>query len=132
VIVPVAASVAIWGESVSAAQVAGVGLALIPISAGLERLFPETPSLGKLRHLVAAEDQPVRVLNVHSNEVLTGNSTEVFGLHNVSGYSSWALGRYYAYAELTGARVVSGSESSRAIAALTTSPAQPGRLPETA
>jgi hypothetical protein len=65
-------------------------------------LYPTTPSVASLQEHEAREPGQARILTVNSSSVLTGMSGGVYGLHRVSGYSSWVLERYSRYVRLTG------------------------------
>ncbi len=62
--------------------------------------FPTTPTLEVLENLVEISDQPVRVVNVPSGDLLPGQMPMVWGLQTPTGYSSWLLRRYAAYTAL--------------------------------
>ena len=66
--------------------------------------FPKTPSIEFLENLADTEDQPYRILNVPSNDILPGLTGEVYDFPLVTGYISWVLERYSNYADLTGDR----------------------------
>lgn len=63
-------------------------------------LYPVTPSINFLTSLLKNETQPVRILNINSNTILTGMSAEAYGIPTIAGYSSWVLKRYFEYTNL--------------------------------
>jgi hypothetical protein len=68
-------------------------------------IFPETASLRALKELLAKEEQPSRVVNVDSGDILPGMLPELFGVPTVSGYTSFVPERYAEYVNLTGDRI---------------------------
>ncbi len=68
--------------------------------------FPLTPSLKYLQDIQTEQDQPNRILNVNSGEILPGMTPQLYGLSTASGYSSWLLAEYSLYADLTGSRAL--------------------------
>ncbi len=69
-----------------------------------ELAYPTTPTIEFLQDLQETEPEPFRILNVKSNRMLPGFSSEFFRLQTASGYSSWLLKRYSDYADLSGCR----------------------------
>ena len=64
-------------------------------------VFPDTPSLQRLRELQSGNVGTVRIATVPSHSILYGMSPEQYGLQSVSGYTSFALKRYARYIHLT-------------------------------
>jgi hypothetical protein len=64
-------------------------------------VFPDTPSLQRLRELQSGNVGTARIATVPSHSILYGMSPEQYGLQSVSGYSSFALTRYARYIHLT-------------------------------
>jgi hypothetical protein len=85
--------------AIVAAELYALGIGFNP-SFPSSMTFPQERSLAALSKLIRNEGQPVRMLNVPTRMVVPGQMPMVWDLPVPTGYSSWLLRRYAAYARL--------------------------------